>query len=544
MSPIRRHYLATYYNLTPNNVNYKHYYYNAYGFLVTYDPTGFGLTNYSVSAFLGWTNQVPAFGITNIPVYVNGQFVYSPAVNRVLQMAANLYDASHEFFYPDVFRPIFEKDAFTNIFIIGYTNIGTGTGSGRMLNTVSGVLDPQLATPYTVDQLKLPMFPSNLPLIDPVKGSYVNVFGVPWIIGAKKGFPSFNKFGMQTVVQVTRKLQVKRSSIPTVLNSTTFLTNQLLAFSISNYVNSDCWNSYSNAYYTPINIYALDTMSMAINNNIGAPARYFNNYQVFKNTLVPRWPGFTNAYSTSSFTNPLSTAVVLLTNSDFYFGTTPPGLSGFYPDSLGYGWESNLYTFQFPQFVLTTTNQFQLYMLNQSGGLYHVIDYVHFAGPQPTLNITQTIESNNPTALGYGVNMWSQSLSSKGVPYGFLNQMNASELALTANGGAAYWQNTVANQEQVDGFAKFMGLAEPYGSLDQNSPIIQSYATNYVAQAPYTPTITISQYTSWQANDPLVHYLASDLNLVRYRITKGVQRRLASIRATQAPTPPTGLYLE
>ena len=31
-------------------------------------------------------------------------------------------------------------------------------------------------------------------------------------------------------------------------------------------------------------------------------------------------------------------------------------------------------------------------------------------------------------------------------------------------------------------------------------------------QAPYTPLATVVQHTSWQANDPLVHYLASDLN--------------------------------
>jgi hypothetical protein len=31
-------------------------------------------------------------------------------------------------------------------------------------------------------------------------------------------------------------------------------------------------------------------------------------------------------------------------------------------------------------------------------------------------------------------------------------------------------------------------------------------------QVPYSPTVTAYEYISWQANDPLVHYLASDLN--------------------------------
>jgi len=36
----------------------------------------------------------------------------------------------------------------------------------------------------------------------------------------------------------------------------------------------------------------------------------------------------------------------------------------------------------------------------------------------------------------------------------------------------------------------------------------------YSMTAPYTPTRTLYDYTLWQANDPLVHYLASDLNYV------------------------------
>ena len=38
---------------------------------------------------------MPAFGIAGIPVLVNGQFAYSSAINRVLQLAANIYDADY-----------------------------------------------------------------------------------------------------------------------------------------------------------------------------------------------------------------------------------------------------------------------------------------------------------------------------------------------------------------------------------------------------------------------------------------------------------------
>ena len=44
---------------------------------------------------------------------------------------------------------------------------------------------------------------------------------------------------------------------------------------------------------------------------------------------------------------------------------------------------------------------------------------------------------------------------------------------------------------------------------------VQAIATAQMTnamQAPYTPTATVVQHVSWQANDPLVHYTASDLN--------------------------------
>src|ERR1035438_8122742 len=78
------------------------------------------------------------FGVTNIPVCSNGVYVYTPAVQRVLQFSANLYDAANTNFFPVVFRPLFSKDASNNIFIMGYLQV----------TNVSGATDPQLSPPY------------------------------------------------------------------------------------------------------------------------------------------------------------------------------------------------------------------------------------------------------------------------------------------------------------------------------------------------------------------------------------------------------------
>ncbi|MBW8863375.1 MAG: hypothetical protein JF609_00315 [Verrucomicrobia bacterium] len=79
-----QNYLATYFA-----TNFTYNYVNVRGTSVTNDPSGFGLS----IPVLNIQNQIPAFGLGHIPVLINGQFVYSPAVNRLVQLAANIYDA-------------------------------------------------------------------------------------------------------------------------------------------------------------------------------------------------------------------------------------------------------------------------------------------------------------------------------------------------------------------------------------------------------------------------------------------------------------------
>ena len=108
------------------------YFTNNAGALLTMNNPGF------VATF----NVTNAFGVSDIPVWVSNRFVYTPAVHRLLQLAANMYDATTTNRYPDIFRPVFsgtENGLGTNVFIIGYTNqpshqlhqSGQPDGSGR-----------------------------------------------------------------------------------------------------------------------------------------------------------------------------------------------------------------------------------------------------------------------------------------------------------------------------------------------------------------------------------------------------------------------------
>jgi len=116
-----RLYTAEWFQSDPTNFLTTYYGYVPRGHL---DATGLGVTNFPN---YGQTNQIPTFGITNIPVLVNGYFVYSPAVNRLLQLAANLYDATTNgnFNLPHAFRPILEHDRVGNMFIVGFANVAS-----------------------------------------------------------------------------------------------------------------------------------------------------------------------------------------------------------------------------------------------------------------------------------------------------------------------------------------------------------------------------------------------------------------------------------
>ena len=495
-------YLATYYglNVGTNDFNYV----NAQGNLAVYDPTGFGLTNIP---FYGMTNQLPSFGINDIPVWVNGRFVYSSSVNRVLQLAANLFEATTNEFFPIVYRPIFEYQNQTNVFITDYTNLYSRFG----FNTVENLGDSQLNPPLHVTEL--PSFADNTPILS--NSVPVNVYGVPWIIGARKGFPNFNKLGSENVIQVIRKMQVRRKSPPVSGSSPPelIITNQMYGFSINNNLGVECWNSYASAYPNPVQIMVRDSVSMYLTNDDGGSPWLFSNFTLDTNILVsPIWPGYV-AGNPSSFKVPISRTSMFLQDYAYYFG---PGYRGLYPSALNYGWESNNPILNLPQFGLLTTNQFQLVMLDLSNGIPHVIDYVQFSGPSSSRNINAAWQTNS-TELSYA-NMWSTNLYGGGVPYGVLNQWDASIGNYGVNG--LYWKNPVTGaytasdaKNEIIGFCMFLGISSPFGSATISDPALANYYTNRgdTVQLPYTPTALIVDYIGWQANDPLVHYLASDL---------------------------------
>jgi hypothetical protein len=181
--------------------------------------------------------------VTNLQIPIWPTNLYTPSVHRILQLAANMYDATTVRTFnqppatvtngfPSVFRPVFatpivKSGASGPIFISGYREVTAA-------DTYSLVGNP---TP--------PLDPSSDPPPWKITANTM-VYGFPLVIGAKKGLPNFNKLAMTTLVQVTRKLQFHRPG-----TSTTAPVNEIdemFVVGISNVLGVEAWNSYATAY--------------------------------------------------------------------------------------------------------------------------------------------------------------------------------------------------------------------------------------------------------------------------------------------------------
>jgi hypothetical protein len=372
----------------------------------------------------------------------------------------------------------------------------------------------------------------------------VNVYGVPWIIGAKKGFPNFNEFSMENMVGVTRRLQFTRTtnSSPPVITG----TNQMYTISISSSLGAELWNSYNSVYPNPVTVVLRESISMTLTNDDPgfqwlplAPMTFSTNISFLIDPLINPWQGNLNS---ASFFIPLNVAIPMLTNSVYrspYANAAclPPG---FFAPCLIPTNNFNVINqtpllfevnspngFHFPQFGLLTTNRLQVFMLDSTNGVYHVIDYVHFAGPDSSFNLNSAIadlDNNNTVFSPNTVGVWNTNyppgqLPPNGVTWGVIKQILVSKAGQppsedgTLAGDAQAFQLGGTPPQQQASFAAFF---KPVGSID-TAPgwgiYGQATASNVLlsVQAPYTPTRYAVQYLTWQANDPLVHYLASDI---------------------------------
>ena len=423
-----------------------------------------------------------SFGITNIQIYPTNQ--YTAGVHQMLQLVANIYDATTNRvtlnaaapYLPTVLRPVFQTVG-TNIFISGYREV---------TNDAQNVLN------HRWRDLTLAVDRSALQAED-------NVFGVPFIIGAKKGYPNFNECALECSVEVTRKLQVEASGGLLAPGRTIVRTNQMYIMGISNLAGIEAWNSYTQSFPRPVRMLVTNSVTMALTNQSGqiiwppSGAPFVRTAGLLTNINGSAWLG-------KQLLVPIATNVMFLSNSVYLSQSTPhffdARTNSVFDKALGN---------PTPQWGLGITNRLQYIVLDQNTG--RIIDFVNLAGLQAGMDVTRELLGRT-SAVGESSTVGSMWLTNR---LGLIKQIQVSLGNEKLDNSE--WANIpqVGNVgKEIDSFRVFMGLNT---SLFGNSiaELQKGTVSNTVHQVPYTPTRRLVQSLSWQANDPLVHYTIGDL---------------------------------
>jgi hypothetical protein len=462
---------------------------------------GYTYSNYSGSNFVQVGPPIH-FGVTNIPVfsYSNPGIRYTANVHRMLQLAANIYDATVSSNYPSsygnvrhptVFRPLFQvlNPNTTNVSLIinGYVQVTSGNDAWTNMHQ-NPFQDPMMVV------TNVGQFNTN-----------GNVAGVPWVVAAEKGLPEFNHYTAESSVLFTRKLQFPRYIVNGVVqtNLPPQYTNQFYCMAVTNSFGMDAWNSYpsnfrgaNGIYYYFSNFVTVQFTNQvnagyhaSITNFLNIPYElpiYAGNYGTWPAAQVKPIGGkgtkgiylmYTNANIAS-----LPGAYFSPSKGAFYYLTNILALSNsFLPSDVSQtAWPVYNWTY-------TVTNHvvFALFDGNptSANGNAVLLDFVNLGPFGFSINITNALAQSGVENVGPGSTngnyFFAPAAPGSSMPQGVLNQIAFAET------NQPFWNNLLA----------------------KGSPI-SSEAT---IQCPYTPTYVITQQTNWVVNDPLVHYTLDDL---------------------------------
>jgi hypothetical protein len=480
---------------------------NAATNFIPWDPTQF-FTNVAIRllANAGYTVGTPGSptnllvldsqGRTNLQIPISYTNYYTPSVHRLLQLAANIYDATTTNLQPTAFRPLFQapggKAGGNNVFIVGYQEV------------------TDIAVPIAAPAMRDANNPNDRTTLGPNKLNMV--YGIPLVIGAKKGIPNFNQFSMETAVSVTRKMQFRARvpRDPTVNHP--FETNQMYVVSISNVFGLEAWNSYSNAYPQGLRIIVDADMSAVVTNELGKTL-LTTNVPITVTKDVPNWQGFKDlnhpGFSFQIPLHPSTNHFLYLSNSTYRKGTDSFGiLTGDFE-------RSQSPAFAVPHWWLVLNTRLRCVIIDTKAN--RIVDYVNLASADPPVDITYELmkdadcASYNPprnTPVPDGAFWCTNRATPQSPTFGSRLQIDVSAGLFQANWTKG--QMTIASSGLSDEAAAKDFFATNMFGIPAKFSQRAMYLTN-VFYAPFTPTRTLYISTSWEANDPLVHYTVGDL---------------------------------
>jgi hypothetical protein len=514
--------------------------------LIKWDPTDFFVTaanrlfatngyNFKLTNLHGSVADINGMVFTTnldqaIQVWPTNQ--YTPSVHRALQLAANIYDASTSrtfpgvvgtngqlLDYPSVFRPVFstyKRGATNTVVIVGYSEV---TNANDM---------------YSYNWLEL----TNVASLKPMDMFY----GLPMVIGAKKGWPNFNKFAQQTDLQITRKLQFVRPGT----GRPKGLTNQVFVLSISNSAGVEYWNSYKATMTRNLTIYNVMNTSAVVSNDVGKPLLNIPGGW-FTINCTPRtnfstanpWPGVQVAdeqLGKNSYAFPLLTNFLIQPKAQYTEsspGSPATGQLQNLPENTGAGTLTWMASdtgqgLTCPRWWFRVRTRLMSYVMDSVAGLPvpRIVDFVNLDSQQdPSLKLPVPVfyalsgspatnaTPDDPRNIGEGTivsreSMWYTNQyeptlhGTYGIEYQIRVCMGKVDVTTSdwKNFGGA--QNDYTRVTDINNFKQNLGLLV---SASNGSGETNDFYT------PYDPVGHLYFNIDWQANDPLVHYTVGDL---------------------------------
>ncbi len=418
---------------------------------------------------------IPTLSVTNLPIWPTN--LYSPAAHRALQLAANIFDATtnaSETTYPQlphVYRPIFGRDpASQSIHIRGYVPVV----DGRVF-WANSVLAP--GRHVDIDEA------GATALVDAV----THVAGIPLVIGAKKGFPNFNEFALQTVVQATRKLELVKMA-PQMKPS---ITNQLYTLGISNLFGIEFWNSYTQTFPRALELRVRLETDMVLSNDVRVIRRFVTNIVHTGTIPAQTWQG-------GQFSLPITTVLNFLPDSIYRADGTllPVANRTQLPFEPARG-------FPTPTWRLAITNRIQAMLMELGTG--RIVDYVDLDNLNSHIDVTAAMfgQENDAGVTSVIGSFWrTNKVSSSGIPEGVVNQVVASLGGINVSEWNSASFDPISGQDKEKSILRFQQFLNPVGGSP--SPTLRM-------QVPFSPGRKLFQNKAWQVNDPLVNDLYFDM---------------------------------
>ena len=334
---------------------------------------------------------------------------------------------------------------------------------------------------------------------------------------APKGWPSFNEFGMQTMLQVTRKLQFVRDTNSTAWPLPVARTNQMYLLGISNVLGVEGWNSYTSAFPRSLELMAVvDQFGTVSNESVvvtgpdGSLLSHVYSFSMISNFPSQAWPAFSNNAVDGSFTIPLFTNYWFLSNCQYQFGTGPEmarfvSLSGIFESS-------SPSKFSVPHWWLSLRTRLRFILVDTS--VNRIVDYVNLDSTENPLDIIGLIMQGGYCGTVYTPNgsdgaEWCTNRvdgsNSEHVPTsGIVNQIGVCQGWITPTS----WYNYLISAPfggDINRSIRFFDFQFGLGASDG------TYGISNVFYAPFSPYRNIYYSVGWSANDPTVHYTLGDL---------------------------------